>query len=158
MKSCSDKEIVIWLRDLCRVSIVGSALKNEEERWVKMMLEMEKSGQLKTEKVGEYCQSAKKVCLSSDADRRLNYFRHKNFEEHAADRAGQFLVSSIASVSPEAPSESVTKKKTSEHCPSWRLSIKPLDLPSPPSIPQCDSIFHTDTMRRQPCTQSYPKI
>lgn len=78
---------------------------------MKMMLEMEKSGQLKTEKVGEYCQSAKKVCLSSDADRRLNYFRHKNFEEHAADRAGQFLVSSIASVSPEPPSESVTKKK-----------------------------------------------
>ena len=43
-------------------------------------LEMEKSSDLETEKVGE-------LCLRSDADRRLNYFCHRKFEELAADRA-----------------------------------------------------------------------
>lgn len=37
-------------------------------------------------------------------------------------------------------SESVGEENHSERRPSWRLSMKPLDLPSPPSIPQSDSI------------------
>ncbi len=72
----------------------GEKKTERERRWVKIMLEMEKSSE-------EKCWSGMKSCRSSDADRRLNYFCHRKFEELAADRAESVLVSGMASVSPE---------------------------------------------------------